>query len=82
MFSRGPISDGSIFVLFRQEDKNFHQVKTWPPTQLLVIKSIVSNIGLLKKAFAMHLVGLVVQIKFMLFISLFIFFIILKFCFH
>ena len=43
MLSRGPSSDGSIFVLFRQEDKDFHQVKSWPPAQQLVIKSIISN---------------------------------------
>ena len=46
MFIRGPSSDGSIFVLFRQEDKDFHQVKSWPPTQQLVIKSIIPNFGL------------------------------------
>ena len=46
MFSRGPSSDGSIFVLFRQEDKDFHQVKSWPPTQQLFIKSIIPNFGL------------------------------------
>ena len=39
-------SDGSIFVLFRQEDKDFHQVKSWPPTQQLFIKSIIPNFGL------------------------------------
>ena len=33
-------------VLFRQEDKDCHQVKMWPPTQQLVIKSIVLNFGL------------------------------------
>jgi hypothetical protein len=33
-------------VLFRQKDKDCHQVKMWPPTQQLVIKSIVSNFGL------------------------------------
>jgi len=32
-------------VLFRQEDKDCHQVKIWPPTQQLVIKSIVLNFG-------------------------------------
>jgi hypothetical protein len=32
--------------LFRQEDKDFNQVKMWPPTQQLVIKSIVLNFGL------------------------------------
>jgi len=32
-------------VLFRQEDKDCHQVKMWPPTQQLVIKSIVQNFG-------------------------------------
>ena len=46
MFSSGPSSDGSIFVLFRQEDKDFHQVKSWPPTQQLFIKSIIPNFGL------------------------------------
>jgi len=39
-------SDVSNDVLFRQEDKDCHQVKMWPPTQQLVIKSIVSNFGL------------------------------------
>ena len=43
MFSKGPNSDGSIFVLFKQEDKDFHQVKSWPPTQQLVFKSIIPN---------------------------------------
>ena len=33
-------------VLFRQEDKDCHQVKMWSPTQQLVIKSIVLNFGL------------------------------------
>jgi hypothetical protein len=33
-------------VLFKQEDKDCHQVKMWPPTQQLVIKSIVPNFGL------------------------------------
>ena len=46
MFSSGPSSDASIFVLFRQEDKDFHKVKSWPPTQQLVIKSIIMNFGL------------------------------------
>jgi hypothetical protein len=48
-------SDVSNDILFRQEDKDFHQVKSWPPTQQLVIKSIVPNFGLSKEAFAMHL---------------------------
>ena len=39
-------SDASNDVLFRQEDKDFHQVKSWPPTQQLVIKSIVLNFSL------------------------------------
>jgi hypothetical protein len=42
----GSSSDVSNDILFRQEDKDFHQVKSWPPTQQLVIKSIVSNFGL------------------------------------
>jgi hypothetical protein len=42
----GSSSDASNDVLFRQEDKDFHQVKSWPPTQQLVIKSIVPNFGL------------------------------------
>ena len=33
-------------VFGRQEDKNYHQVKMWPPTHQLVNKSIVSNFGL------------------------------------
>jgi hypothetical protein len=39
-------SNVSNDVLFRQEDKNCHQVKMWSPTQQLVIKSIVPNFGL------------------------------------
>ena len=42
----GSSSNVSNDVLFRQEYKNFHQVKSWPPTQQLVIKSIVPNFGL------------------------------------
>jgi hypothetical protein len=42
----GSNSDVSNDVLFRQEDKNCHQVKMWPPTQQLVIKSIVPNFSL------------------------------------
>ena len=42
----GSSSDVSNDVLFRQDDKDFHQVKSWPPTQQLVIKSIVPNFGL------------------------------------
>jgi hypothetical protein len=30
----------------RQEDKNCHQVKMWPPIHQLVNKSIVLNFGL------------------------------------
>jgi hypothetical protein len=39
-------SDVSNDILFRQKDKDCHQVKMWSPTQQLVIKSIVSNFGL------------------------------------
>ena len=46
MFLSGPSSDASNDVLFRHEDKDFHQVKSWPPTQQLVIKLIVPNFGL------------------------------------
>ena len=46
MSTSGSSSDVSNDVLFRQEDKDFHQVKSWSPTQQLVIKSIVSNFGL------------------------------------
>ena len=42
----GSSSDASNDVLFRHEDKDFHQVKSWPPTQQLVIKLIVPNFGL------------------------------------
>ena len=42
----GSSSDVSNVVLFRQEDKDFHQVKSWPPTQQLFIKSIIPNFGL------------------------------------
>ena len=41
----GSNSDVSNDILFRQKDKDFHQVKSWSPTQQLVIKSIVSNFG-------------------------------------
>ena len=46
MGTGGSSSDVSNDVLFKQEDKDFHQVKSWPPTQQLVIKSIVPNFGL------------------------------------
>jgi len=49
-------SDVSNDVLFRQKDKDCHQVKMWSPTQQLVIKSIVPDFGLQKEAFAMYLV--------------------------
>jgi len=39
-------SDVSNDVLFKQEDKDCHQVKIWSPTQQLVIESIVLNFGL------------------------------------
>ena len=39
-------SDVSNDILFRQENKNCHQVKIWSLTQQLVIKSIVPDIGL------------------------------------
>ena len=38
--------DVSNDVFCRQEDKDCYQVKRWPPTQQLVIKSIVLNFGL------------------------------------
>ena len=38
-------SDVSNDVFCRQEDKDGYQVKRWPPTQQLVIKSIVPNFG-------------------------------------
>ena len=38
MFSSGPSFDTNNFILFRQEDKDFHKVKSWPTTQQLVIK--------------------------------------------
>ena len=46
MGTGGSSSDVSNDVLFKQEDKDFHQVKSWPPTQQLVMKSIVSNFSL------------------------------------
>ena len=83
MFTSGSSSDGRIFVLFRQEDKDFHQVKSWPPTQQLVIKSIILNFGLQKEAFAMHLgAWLFRSSSCSLFLSLYFFFVIFKFCFH
>ena len=42
----GSNSDVINDVSFRQEDKDCHQVKMLPPTQQLVIKSIVSNFDL------------------------------------
>ena len=46
MCTSGSSYDVSNDVLFRQEDKDFHQVMSWPPTQQLVIKLIVPNFGL------------------------------------
>ena len=46
MSTGGSNSDVSNDILFRQEDKDFHQVKSWPPTQQLLIKSIVLKFGL------------------------------------
>ena len=69
-------------VLFRQEDKDCHQVKMWPPTQQLVIKSIVPNFGLQKKAFAMHLGILVFRSRSCsCSLSLYVF-VMLKFCLY
>ena len=42
-YSNSDVSNG---ILGRQEDKDCHQVKMWPPTQQLVIKSIVLYFGL------------------------------------
>ena len=42
----GSSSDVSNDVLFRHEDKDFHQVKSWSPPQQLANKSIVLNFGL------------------------------------
>ena len=42
----GSSSDVSNDVLFRQKDKDFHQVKMWPPTQQLFFKSMVLNFSL------------------------------------
>ena len=50
MSTYGFSSDVSNDVLFRQEDKDFHQVKMWPSTQQLFIKSIVLNFGPQKEA--------------------------------
>lgn len=46
MSKGGSNSNVTNDVLFRQEDKDCHQVKMWPPTQQLFIKSIVLNFGL------------------------------------
>ena len=46
MSTGGSSSDASNDVLFRQEDKDFHKVKSWSPTQQLFIKSIIPNFGL------------------------------------
>ena len=46
MSTGGSNFDVSNNVLFRQEDKDFYQVKSWPPTQQLFIKSIIPNFGL------------------------------------
>jgi len=46
MSKGGSNSDVRNDDLFRQEDKDFHQVKSWSPTQQLIIKSIVLNFGL------------------------------------
>jgi hypothetical protein len=39
-------SDVSNDLFGKQEDKDCHQVKMWPPIQQLVIKSIVLNFDL------------------------------------
>jgi uncharacterized membrane protein (UPF0127 family) len=39
-------SDVSNDIFYIQEDKDCYEVKRWPPTQQLVIKSIVPNFGL------------------------------------
>ena len=46
MSTGGSSSDVSNDILFKQEDKDFHKVKSWPPTQQLVIKLIIPNFGL------------------------------------
>ena len=46
MFLSGPNYDTRNYFLFRQEDKDFNKVKSWPPTQQLVIKSIIMNFSL------------------------------------
>ena len=81
MFSSGPSSDGSIFVLFRQEDKDFHQVRSWPHSTI-IHQINNSEFWPIKGGICHVFGGLVVQIKLMLFISLFIFFLIFKFCFY
>jgi hypothetical protein len=42
MSTGGSSSDASNDVAY----KDFYQVKSWPPTQQLVIKSIVPNFGI------------------------------------
>ena len=46
MSKAGSNYDVSNDVLFRQKDKDCHQVKMWPLTQQLFIKSIVPNFDL------------------------------------
>ena len=47
-FHRTTCSNSNVSndILFRQDDRDCHQVKMWSPTKQLVIKSIVPNFGL------------------------------------
>ena len=44
MSTVGSSYDVSNDVLFRQEDKDFHQVKSWSPTQQLVIGQVAKQL--------------------------------------
>ena len=63
MSTVGSNSDVSNDVLFRQEDKDFHQVKSCPPTQQLVIKLIVLNFGLHMKVVCLCLTEYIQNIE-------------------
>ena len=66
-------------VLLRQEDKDCHQVKMWPPTHQLVKKSNSSKFWPIKGGIYHVLRHLGFQIKIMLLLSLLV---LLMFCFH
>jgi len=76
-------SDVNNDVFCRQEDKECYQVKRWPPTQQLVIKSIVLNFGPIKGGICHAFRHLAFQIKIMFLLSLSLYiFVMFKLCLY